>query len=327
MSPNISPMALGDIFDRSFRLTGRTFVRNLLIAVSVLLPASILLAYGMNQLFYAFADLLRSGNMRTPDSDTIVQLLSTSSVFFLGYFVFYLGMLFATLAAMIVVCSELNDQPISWGEALTTAFSARLLRAMGFVFLEVLALMGMLMLAFTALAAGITMESTLTAVIGGLAIPVAILAAIYLFIRWAFSLPVIAWEDAGVFEAFSRSAYLVRGEWWRVFGIFLLLTIVVQFGISIVTAPINLFALWGFYSKYFEWLGTVRGGEMDLGVLADMFSSIGMGIGASVLVSSVLATLVTPVYHTVMYFDLRARRGEFLPASPSGEAGEFVSLR
>jgi hypothetical protein len=286
----------------------------------ILLPASVILAYAMDHWFSVFADMLRSGTMGPPGPEILLPSISAGSVFFLGYLTFYLGMLFATLAAMVVVGSELSDQPISWGEALATAFSVRFIRAIGLVLLEALAIGGVIMVAFVVLIAGISMHSTLTAVMGGLAIPVTLLAAAYLFVRWAFALPVIAWEDAGVFEAFRRSGYLVEGGWWRVFGILLLLTIVVQFGISILVTPINVFLFWGFYVRYFEWLGTLRAGEMDPTAIADMFSSMGVGIGISIFVSSVLSILVTPVFYIVMYFDLRARRGEFLPPSSGSDS-------
>jgi len=49
----------------------------------------------------------------------------------------------------------------------------------------------------------------------------------YLLVRFLFVTPVIVLEHTGVRQAFSRSSELVRGSWWRVFGILMLLVLIV----------------------------------------------------------------------------------------------------
>lgn len=49
----------------------------------------------------------------------------------------------------------------------------------------------------------------------------------YFLVRYAFIAPVIVLERTGVRKAFSRSSELVRGSWWRVFGILSLLVLIV----------------------------------------------------------------------------------------------------
>ena len=60
--------------------------------------------------------------------------------------------------------------------------------------------------------------------------------------------------------------------------------------------------------------------------MAELFSSAGIGFGIAVCVSTILTALVTPVYYSVMYFDLRARRGEFLPAPDAGVDAQQAPL-
>ncbi len=48
------------------------------------------------------------------------------------------------------------------------------------------------------------------------------LAVIWLGVGWSLAAPAHVFEQVGVWRALARSARLVRGAWWRVFGLLLL---------------------------------------------------------------------------------------------------------
>lgn len=99
--------------------------------------------------------------------------------------------------------------------------------------------------------------------------------AIYLLVRWAFFPQVAIIEDIYGRDALSRSAELVRGSWWRVLGILIVL-----------------------------WL---LGGIPTL-IVSIIFSAA--PIFASALASSVASILVLPFAvcaSTLLYFDLHSR--------------------
>jgi len=145
--------------------------------------------------------------------------------------------------------------------------------------------------------------------------------ASYLFISWTFTVVAIAWEDSGVFQSFSRSSFLVKGFWWRTLGILLLLTIIAQFAVSIITTPVQLFALWGFFSKYFSLISSVAEGASESIEFLELFDSIGIGLGIVMFVSYALLLLITPLIPVIMYFDLRARKNEFVQPIDVTETG------
>jgi hypothetical protein len=68
--------------------------------------------------------------------------------------------------------------------------------------------------------------------------------AIYLSVRWVFLVQVVIAEESGILQAFNRSAILVRGVWWGIFGRSLLmgfvtLTIVMIFlGILVIASQL-----------------------------------------------------------------------------------------
>jgi len=101
--------------------------------------------------------------------------------------------------------------------------------------------------------------------------------------------------------------------------------LILSFGISIITTPINLVAMWGFYSKYFHMMGSLKMGAPEPRMTAEMLRSFGLGIGIVTCASQLLTLMVQPLITTVLYFDSRTRRGEFfkatLPEPPLTEAG------
>jgi hypothetical protein len=66
--------------------------------------------------------------------------------------------------------------------------------------------------------------------------------ALWLMIRFSLASPALMLEKQSILKSMSRSAKLVRGSWWRVFGIQLLATIIANIVASIVVIPFALIA-------------------------------------------------------------------------------------
>lgn len=75
------------------------------------------------------------------------------------------------------------------------------------------------------LASAATALGVLFAIFGTLA---AVCAAIFIGVRLSFFPQAVVLERAGIIAALKRSWHLVGGSWWRVFGIFVLLSILVN---------------------------------------------------------------------------------------------------
>ncbi|MEU8523066.1 hypothetical protein [Streptomyces sp. NBC_01216] len=84
------------------------------------------------------------------------------------------------------------------------------------------------------------------ATLGGLA---GLVAVVWLMVRFSLSSPALMLERQGVIRSLKRSAKLVQGSWWRIFGITLLtqlLLLIVAMVISIPFAAVALIADGGF---------------------------------------------------------------------------------
>lgn len=103
--------------------------------------------------------------------------------------------------------------------------------------------------------------------------------AVFFFINWSMVVQVIINEDEGPIRALGRSRQIVRGQWWRTFGIILaiaLLALLPGFVIGWITGPIG--------SAWVSALGVALGGALTAPFIA--------------------------LAQTLLYADLRARKGE-----------------
>jgi hypothetical protein len=104
--------------------------------------------------------------------------------------------------------------------------------------------------------------------------------AIYLLVRWFFALQAVVIEDLGTGEALSLSSRLVKGIWWRLAGVLLLI-------VALFAAP--LFA---------------------------MFFLLQPTHLAYVLIASAVAVVLAPLFasfSTLLFFRLRERQNERAP--------------
>jgi hypothetical protein len=132
----------------------------------------------------------------------------------------------------------------------------------------------------------VTLLATVLTIIG---IFFCIIPAIYLWIAFAVSIPVLLTEDVKGSEALGRSRRLVSDRWWSTFGIVLLGTILA----GIVSAVVG--GLAGFAAGS-------AGPDTVTGFVA---RAIGGVLG------SMISTPFTAAFVTVLYFDLRVRKEGF----------------
>ena len=112
-----------------------------------------------------------------------------------------------------------------------------------------------------------------------------ILPGIYLLIRWFFVAQCVVIEEKRGFDALARSSQLVRDNWWRVFGIVVVTQLIAAIPALLISVPLTAVA---------------ESADRDVIALAgEMVASI---------VTAPLVAIVT----TLLFYDLRSRREEFL---------------
>jgi ABC-type multidrug transport system fused ATPase/permease subunit len=135
-------------------------------------------------------------------------------------------------------------------------------------------------------------------ILAGIAIGIGLLLLIvpglFLLTIWAVIAPVVVIERAGAMESFGRSRELVRGSGWQVFGVIVVLFLL-QF---IATAVIQ--------------------------AIANGVSDSVTGYAVADLIVRLLVAPLSALAASVIYFELKARRGE--PVLARGEGGELTPV-
>lgn len=246
----LHPMDLGEILDQAFALYRANFVLFAGIVAVLAVPQTIITIALTSS---TSSSLTTHGNAVNVDFGSLAVAYGGSGLLTLFFSTLITGALARAISARYL------SQEITVGQAYSS---------LGFGTFAVLVIASILL--------GII-------VVIGVFLPIPILTAIFLYVRFAFISQVVVLERRGVFASFGRSWSLVKGTWWRVFGITLVLAVIV---------------------------GAIEGvlGGLAAGFLAFGHTTISQSI------SGVIGILVRPIQlggMTLLYYDLRIRKEGF----------------
>jgi hypothetical protein len=317
--PRIRQLTLGELFDESFRIYRRDLLTLIALTALVIVPYTILNVLITLPLQQNLATLTRPGAVAgaAPDEQVFTNFFSSAvySIALTGSLGFLYSIVFVPLmegALTRAVTRRYLDQPVSIGDSIGGALRrtlplivAKLLPSLAIGVIGLL-FFGLVVFGFLGALVGNPFSDTAfqnepsgAAVALGfllLFIGSIVFGVLYAFVyvRILFTSQAVIAENKGPIEAIKRSWNLTKGYWWRTFGIFLLVALLV-FLIQLVPSSI--------LSAIFI-IPVARGGEPDL-VQQQLANSV---------ISAITSVLVTPfslVAYTLMYYDLRIRKEGF----------------
>ena len=298
----LRPLAVGDILSGAFTLIRRNPVATLGIAAIVELLAGVVttvISWSEQKLTYHLLRTLKSESAAGHVSGT------TFAHFFGSFLSFFFVTLVITLVAESILTGMLTGALGRGliGDKVTIGEAWRIARIGSVIAVTLLILViaigpwivvGALVAALAV--AKITAGAVLLGVVGFLAlIPV----TIWISVQLVVAVPAIVLEHASPVAALRRSWQLVRGSWWRVFGIYLLTSVVVFVIAAIIEIPFTIIRV------------VIGHGGSPLAGLASTAapSLLALIIGG---IGTVIATTITrPVSAGVivlLYADLRMRK-------------------
>ncbi|PBC79548.1 hypothetical protein BX265_4355 [Streptomyces sp. TLI_235] len=199
----------------------------------------------------------------------------------------------------MVVSKAVLGQPVALSEAWRTA-RPRLAALTGLTLLTGLIIAAPFVPGIALLVAGVVDDLNETMLgLGAILALAALPLALWLAIGLSLAAPALILERQGVFAAMARSRRLVRGSWWRLFGINLLTRVLMGIASSMVLMPFTLAAL------------AVSGdftGSADSPVAATL-PPLGLLIVA--IGGTIVATFTIPLgaaVNVLLYIDQRIRR-------------------
>ncbi|MFF3512335.1 hypothetical protein [Streptomyces sp. NPDC002573] len=238
----LRPLGVGEILDGAVS-TMRTHWRAVL---GISLGVSVLTEI-VTILFQKFVldDQATTDTLRDPSSSAsevgraMGEVMLSSGVVFL---VTLLGTIIATALLTTVTSRAVLGRPVTVAEAWRDA-RPQLLRLSGLTLLLMLMALAILTVGtapgILVAVSGSTAAGVALAVIGGLG---ALVVDIWILMRFSLASPALMLEKQSIRTSMSRSAKLIRGSWWRVFGIQVLAQIIAGIVGSLVVIPFAIIA-------------------------------------------------------------------------------------
>ncbi|MGA5115997.1 hypothetical protein [Streptomyces pseudogriseolus] len=229
-------------------------------------------------------------------TDVMGDLLLSSAVL---YGITLIGTVAATALLTTVTSRAVLGRPVTTGEAWRDA-RPRILKLFGLILL-----LGLIAVGIAAVGAlpGILVSVSAGAEVGfGLTLLGLLAAAVFaawLLVRFSLASPALMLEKQGIVTAMRRSARLVRGSWWRVFGIQLLAAVIAYVVAAIIVIPFTFLAA-AFSGDGVTGFVSTTGG--DIGWTFLIISGIGSVIG------SMITFPITAGVTVLLYIDQRIRR-------------------
>ncbi|MFF7779196.1 hypothetical protein ACFZCG_32825 [Streptomyces tanashiensis] len=291
----LRPLGMGEILDGAVK-TLRSYWRTVLaITVTVAVISQIADILAQKFLVPAAPEV----NADATPAEQLEQSLDSAQASLIGLGPALLVTMMASLVSAalltVVISRAVLGRPVSLGSAWQEA-RPRLLQLLGLTLL--LAAMSVAIMSVGLVpglmiggAAGVALT-----IVGGLG---AIVAVVWLMIRFNLASPALMLERRGVVPSLKRSAKLVQGSWWRIFGITLLTQLLIFLFAMIIAIPFTI-------------IGIAVDGEGFSGLLSGSATTFGWpflivtGIGG--VITSAVTYPISAGVTVLLYVDQRIRR-------------------
>ncbi|MFJ4968942.1 hypothetical protein [Streptomyces sp. NPDC088755] len=291
----LRPLGLGEILDGSvsaLRAHWRTAL-GFSLAVSVVTQVAVILMqrYLLPEPTAVNPNATGTEALRQASESARTTLLSLAPASLLTM----IATLFTASIVTVVISRSVLGRPVTLSEAWAEA-RPRVLPLMGLTLLVSLIIATVMTIG---VGPGLLMGSGAGAALALLGFTAACVVIVWLQVTFALAAPALMLERQGIIAALRRSAKLVRGAWWRTFGILALtylLVILIGFFVSIPFGVVAVIADGTDVSEFFE------GGAASFGWPFLIISGIG-----EVIVSTLVYPFVAGVM-ALLYVDQRIRR-------------------
>ncbi|MFF4764678.1 hypothetical protein [Streptomyces sp. NPDC001292] len=204
----------------------------------------------------------------------------------------------ATALLTTVTSRAVLGKPVTTAEAWLDA-RPQVLKLFGLVFLLLLICLGVIAVGalpgIIVATTGSPLGGIALAVLGGL---VACVPALWLAVRFSLASPALMLEKQGIAKSMGRSARLIRGSWWRVFGIQLLAGLIAGLVSAVIAIPfLTLALIFGGGG-----MSALLSGTPNVGWAYLIITGIGAVIGSTVTFP------ITAGVTVLLYIDQRIRR-------------------
>ena len=286
----LRPLGVGEILDASVATLRRYWRTVLAVTVTVAVVTQVALVFVQRYLAAEPPELHADATPAEQLEALSTYLRASFTELAPTMLVSVAASVFTSALLTIVVSRAILGRPVTLSEAWREA-SPRLAQLL---VLSLALPLGAGALAFVAMLPGLLLGGAggaTLAFLGGLASFVVI---VWLLIRFSLASPALMLERQGIVAALKRSAKLVKGSWWRIFGITLLTQLLIMIFTMILAIPFTAIAF------------AVDGVGLGSGFEASWTYLIVMAVGG--IISSALTYPIAAGVTVLLYVDQRIRR-------------------
>lgn len=127
----------------------------------------------------------------------------------------------------------------------------------------------------------------------------------WLRVKTAVAAPATVLEGRNAVAGAGRSIDLVRGRSWSVFGTMFIVSLIISFGLGILTGPFTFAAAIPGYFSFIKESGS--GAKPSIASIERLLSSLSWTMGLSILLSGIVEGTLMPAFLTLLHADLSER--------------------
>ncbi|MGX1884032.1 DUF7847 domain-containing protein [Streptomyces sp. NPDC055287] len=315
----LAPLSLGDILGGSMTTMGRYWKQVFGIAVLMYGGALLVTLAAMAVAYSATSDTLEKVFDAGEYDDSFGSDVAAPLIiaFSLVCVVAVAAMVIANAAIMATCPAVLQDAVLGRRTTLGTVWRrarARVPAVIGAMLLPSLAavlVMGIFIASYVMLIVALVSQDASPgwAVLGFVVMLACIPVAVWIWVMFSLAPAAVVFESQGPVAALRRSARLVKGSWWRIFGISMLAWLMAMIAGYIIQFP---FTIIGMMSSM---PGMAQAGpDPDVG---ETLTAMGLYMGFIMLgsiISQIIATTFPQVVTGLLYVDQRIRKENLAPA-------------
>jgi len=314
-TPFLARQNLSELLDNAFKMMGRTWRTSLLLSVMLLLPLSALMGWVVARLFSGLAKW--TGFAGQPAEILGFLYLYFALGFGIVVLLLELAALFVYVAVSTHVAAVAGGRTMKFGEIVRLAGRKHYGRCLLQSLVQMAMIAGIVTVALLVVLPPLVLSQIQKASAAGVAAAVAgslLLAAagaVWLSLLLRFAPQAVVFDGEPVFGSLQRSVRLVRGNWWRLFGISILVSIIFSFAVGLISLPFTGAALLPLLSRLVSSLLSESLGPFPK---AELLSGnavwIAMAVAGSTFIQAALEAFFMPAFFGQFYIDLKVRRGE-----------------
>lgn len=314
--PELRPLSFGEIFSHGWSLLPRTLPNAGLLGLLFFVPLAWLIGTQVQNFMIGFAEVaphLNAASGNAPPPGMIEWLMSLAMVFVLGL----IGIILLSYVqnAMVIAAWEgYNGRTIGFGDMMREAWGRRFWHSVVqyFMFMAIT-----LMVSIVLGVVGVGLQLAMGKVGGNISSLISNVAVQYFTIITLLRTQQVMLERRGPWRGLIASISLIKGNFWKAAGLYILFIIPIAIvGVVVLFPAIQDFiAATASQSGLMDAANGTGGGTPDTVAIAKLYTIIAEALQSWMFpvlgALSVIGLLVMNNGMTALYVDLRTRRGDF----------------